>query len=301
MRALFGVFPLVLLVVFLLGADPLRAQGPSMEEADVLYQAENWQGAAEAYGSIAKREPKNARAQFRLGVALHRLGKYREALEVYQKAEKNGVPTAIVGYNMAASYAALGDREEAFECLATAVKNEFSQVDKLKSDADLASLRDDPRFEELVQQADVNARPCELLPEYGQFDFWVGEWEVTAGGQTAGENRIDKLVQGCMLFENWTSAGGGSGKSINYFDPGKRKWIQVWMDSGGGLIEVEGELIDGSLDFRGHHTYRDGRVEPYRMKFTPLDGGKARQFIEQSKDDGETRYVWFDGTYSPKN
>ncbi len=175
MRALFGVFPLVLLVVFLLGADPLRAQGPSMEEADVLYQAENWQGAAEANGSIAKREPKNARAQFRLGVALHRLGKYREALEVYQKAEKNGVPTAIVGYNMAASYAALGDREKAFECLATAVKNEFSQVDKLKSDTDLASLRDDPRFEELVQQADVNARPCELLPEYGQFDFWVGE------------------------------------------------------------------------------------------------------------------------------
>jgi len=271
-----------------------------MEEANVLFQAEDWQGALEAYGSIARREPKNARAQFRLGVALHRLGKYQEALEAYEKAEQKGVPTAIVAYNIAASYAALGDREKAFEWLTTAVKDEFSQVDKLKSDTDLASLRDDPRFAQLVEQADVNARPCELLPEYQEFDFWVGEWEVTAGGQTAGENHIDKLVQGCMLLENWKSAGGGSGKSINYFDPGKRKWIQVWMDSGGGLIEVEGELVDGSMDFRGKHTYRDGRIEQYRMKFTPLEGGKVRQFIEQSKDDGETWYVWFDGNYSPK-
>ncbi len=51
-----------------------------------------------------------------------------------------------------------------------------------------------------------------MRPDLYQFDFWVGEWEVTAGGQTAGENRI-----------------------------------------------------------------------------------------EQSKDDGETWYLWFDGTYNPKN
>lgn len=300
MRALFSTSVFIFLIVFLLGAGPLCAQVPSMEEANVLYQAENWQGAVEAYGSIARLEPKNARAQFRLGVSLHRLGKYLEALEAYEKAELNGVPAAIVGYNYAATYALLGDREQALERITTAVKDGSTQVNKLKSDPDLAGLRDDPRFEELVRQADVNARPCELLPEYGQFDFWVGEWEVTAGGQTAGENRIDKLVKGCMLFENWTSAGGGSGKSINYFDPGKRKWIQVWMDSGGELIEAEGELVDGSMDFRGKHTYRDGRIEQYRMKFTPLEGGKVRQFIEQSKDDGETWYVWFDGTYVPK-
>lgn len=300
MRALFQALTLIFLVTFLPGADPIGAQGTSMEEANVLYQAESWQEAVEAYESIAKREPENARAQFRLGVVLHRLGRYQEALEAYQKAEQYGVPTAIVGYNSAASYVLLGDREKGFAWLATAVEDGFTQVDKLKEDPDLAGLREDPRFAKLVQQADVNARPCELLPEYRQFDFWVGEWDVTAGGQKAGENRIDKLVQGCMLLENWTSAGGGSGKSINYFDPGKRKWIQVWMDSGGELIEVEGELVDGAMDFRGKHTYRDGRIEPYRMKFTPLSGGKVRQFIEQSKDDGETWYVWFDGTYSPK-
>ena len=300
MRALFPMSAFIFSIMLLPGADQLRAQGPSMEEANVLYQAENWQGTVEAYREIAKREPKNARAQFRLGVALHRLGKYQQALDAYENAEQNGVPPAIVGYNVAASYAALDDREKAFEWLTTAVKDEFSQVDKLKSDADLASLRDDPRFAELVHQADVNARPCELLAEYQQFDFWVGAWDVMSAGQTAGENRIDKLVQGCMLVENWTSAGGGTGKSINYFDPGKRKWIQVWMDSGGGLIQVEGELVDGSMDFRGTHTYRDGRVEQYRMKFTPLEDGNVRQFIEQSKDDGETWYVWFDGSYSPK-
>ena len=50
-----------------------------------------------------------------------------------------------------------------------------------------------------------------------QFDFWVGHWRVTEHGKPAGENRIERILDGCALLENWTGAQGGAGKSLNFF------------------------------------------------------------------------------------
>ena len=41
-----------------------------------------------------------------------------------------------------------------------------------------------------------------------QFDFWIGEWEVTAGGKPAGMNSIQPILDGCVLQENWKGSGG---------------------------------------------------------------------------------------------
>ncbi len=144
--------------------------------------------------------------------------------------------------------------------------------------------------------------PCEADTTYRQFDFWVGEWDVfNSEGQQAGTNRIEKLLGGCLLLENWTSARGSEGKSINYYDPIRKRWVQTWVDGQGGIIAVEGGLEDGAMRFEGEHLYPDGRREAYRMSFTPRADGSVRQFIEQSKDGGSTWYVWFDGTYVRKH
>ena len=142
--------------------------------------------------------------------------------------------------------------------------------------------------------------PCESDERHRQFDFWIGQWEVRgAGGKLAGTNTIEKTLNGCLLIENWTSVGGGSGKSVNYFDPGTGKWKQDWIDAGGGVIHYEGEFRDGAMRFEGVNYNRDGSSEPSRMAFTPLGDGTVRQFIEQSSDGGESWYVWFDAIYSP--
>ena len=44
---------------------------------------------------------------------------------------------------------------------------------------------------------------------------------------------------------------------------------------------------------------RDGSRIRSRMTLTPLEGGRVRQLIEQSSDEGATWTVWFDGTYVP--
>ena len=47
----------------------------------------------------------------------------------------------------------------------------------------------------------------------------------------------------------------------------------------------------------GEHLYRNGKREMIRGAWTPLPDGRVRQLLEQSRDEGKTWYVWFDGIY----
>ncbi len=68
---------------------------------------------------------------------------------------------------------------------------------------------------------------------FKQFDFWLGEWNVTTpDGTLAGENLITSEENGCLVLERWRSAGGGTGQSYNYFNPATEKWRQVWISQG---------------------------------------------------------------------
>jgi hypothetical protein len=149
-------------------------------------------------------------------------------------------------------------------------------------------------------QEDERPAPCRDAV-YGQFDFWIGTWDVyNPEERHVGTNVIEPIHGGCALREEWTSAGGGTGSSVNYYDPQAQAWKQLWVDGRGGIIDVEGRFTDGAMRFEGVHIYPDGRVEQYRMTFTPQENGYVRQFIEQSKDDGATWYTWFDGLYVPE-
>ena len=139
---------------------------------------------------------------------------------------------------------------------------------------------------------------CEASAPHRQFDFWLGEWDVTAGGKQAGVNRISKILAGCVLLEEWTGNGGSEGKSFNSYDGKAGQWVQNWVDRSGGNILARGGLRDGAMRLEGVHTYGDGHTELFRMTFTPNPDGSVRQHIEESKDDGKTWYVWFDGTYT---
>lgn len=51
-------------------------------------------------------------------------------------------------------------------------------------------------------------RPCSGL-EYAPMDFWIGTWNVVNGrGELEGHNRIDKVLNGCAIIENWKEVSG---------------------------------------------------------------------------------------------
>jgi hypothetical protein len=155
--------------------------------------------------------------------------------------------------------------------------------------------------DETADAADRKARPCEYDERYRAFDFWIGHWEVAnAQGQVAGTNLIEKAEQGCLLLERWTGRSGGTGTSMNFYDPAIDKWVQVWVSAGGVVINIEGGLEDGSMVLVGTLVARDGTATPFRGTWTPLPDGRVRQFFEQSTDDGKTWTPWFDGYYTRK-
>lgn len=145
------------------------------------------------------------------------------------------------------------------------------------------------------QQARAN--PCDAAP-YRAFDFWLGEWEVFGtDGNKAGDNIISKEENGCLLLEKWTSAGGGTGQSYNFYDPGLKKFRQVWVSTGAN-IDYAGGLNDaGEMVMEGEIFYRNGTSFPFRGTWTPNEDGSVRQYFQQYNPETETWDDWFTGIY----
>jgi hypothetical protein len=68
----------------------------------------------------------------------------------------------------------------------------------------------------LAQQSSKGCNCCS--PEYRQFNFWVGEWEVfNQKGEKVGTNKIVSMQDSCVIQENWVSDG-QTGTSYNFYN-----------------------------------------------------------------------------------
>jgi hypothetical protein len=147
------------------------------------------------------------------------------------------------------------------------------------------------------------ARLCES-EEYRQFDFWIGDWNVTSAGQAAGTNAIQPIHNGCALQENWQGDGEGgiSGTSFNIYDQATGQWHQTWVDSSGTLLLLDGGLVDGVMVLSGKRPARNGKgMTLHRISWTPNPDGSLRQLWEVSTDDGKNWTMLFDGLYTLQN
>lgn len=268
----------------------------TMAEAEALYQAQKWAEAVRAFESLVKAEPANGRAWLRLGGALHQLGQYERAAVALERAVEISL-SPVAMYNLACAYARLNEKDKAFEWLNKALNAGFPQLSLLQQDDDLAGLRADARYREVVALGERLTKPCLYAAENRQFDFWVGEWDVQMGGQPAGTNSVKPILDGCVIFENWTGALGGTGKSFNFYNAATHKWQQTWVDNTGSVLELAGDYADGQMRFSGASLRPDGSKLLHRLTFFKLSPERVRQFWEQSTDGGKNWTVSFDGMY----
>ncbi len=133
--------------------------------------------------------------------------------------------------------------------------------------------------------------------EARQFDFWVGNWDVTVGGKNAGTNNVTLEEDRCVIHEHWTGSRGGTGQSFNFFDRGAGKWHQFWVDNAGNYLHLTGTYADGRLVLTGVAPGPDGKPADQRLTFFNNADGTVRQFWETSSDQGATWQVAFDGLY----
>lgn len=295
-------FILIAVILFILGGGlEFQAQqtpsgpSPQMAAAGELYKQQKWTEAAAAFAEVTKAEPNNGRAWYFLGMSLHTLGKYEQAIEAFQKnvAIANN-PNSM--YNIACGYARLKQNDKAFEWLEKSLMAGIAPLVNIETDPDLENLRTDPRFKKMTELADRQKRPCIYSAEARQFDFWVGDWEVfNTAGQKAGTNSVQLFSDGCGLLENWTGTI-GDGKSINFYDSGTGKWYQSWIGTGGGALRYAGNFKDGAMRFEGE-TMANGQKTLQKLTFTKIDENTVRQLFEASNDDGKTWVVTTDLKY----
>ena len=134
----------------------------------------------------------------------------------------------------------------------------------------------------------------------GEFDFWVGEWEVREGERLAGVNGIEKLHDGAVIVENWKGTSGATGTSLNFFDPILNKWRQVYVANDRTIWDMTGEYTDGAMRFEGKVTDADGTTKLTRVTFFKLESDRVRHTEDNSSDGGETWINVWDAIYLRK-
>ena len=141
-------------------------------------------------------------------------------------------------------------------------------------------------------------------PPVHRLDFWLGYWDVfLATGERDGRNRIEKLLDGFAVQENWTELDGHEGKSWFYFYGPEQRWKQVWVTDG-GFVKEKAQVADGpagSTRFRGEISLPDGHKLLDQTTLTPEADGRVRQVIEQSRDNGATWKMVYDAYYVRRN
>ena len=275
------------------------------KEANTAYEAKNWERAAKLYEELSKdMTTPPPSVWLRLGAALRSLGRYEEALAAFEKAGQSGA--GLFGeYGKAAVYVALNQPEKAFASLDKAVQQGYADPDALTSDPDLSVLRNDPRFARIVEQAKKNQRPCAYTPENRQFDFWLGEWNVstTQGAVPSGNSKIELILEDCVVQENWKSLNSPyAGKSYNIYNASLKRWEQYWVDNVGGNIFFYGGLKDGVMDYWTDDLPQpDGTKLKRHLQFFKLGSDSVRQFSQGSSDGGKSWQVEYDFTYIRKS
>ena len=156
-------------------------------------------------------------------------------------------------------------------------------------------------FLSLSAGAQQNAAPCRG-PEFAQFDFWVGDWNVAsaANGTHRGTSHVSKEMGGCVVWENWTSAGSPYfGKSYNTWNVNLKRWEQYWVDNSAGVMFFHGGLKDGAMDYWTDEVPQvSGGTLLRHLQFIKLGPDKVRQFSQASTDGGKTWHAEYDLIYT---
>lgn len=153
--------------------------------------------------------------------------------------------------------------------------------------------------------AQNNPKPCSSS-EARQFDFWVGEWQLTwddgKGGVATGTNSVTQLFDGCVIQENFKdTAQSFLGMSVSMYSTILNKWQQTWVDNQGAYLDFIGEFKDGKMTLERNFTTANGKKHFQRMIFYNISKNELDWNWEKSEDEGKTWTLAWKIQYKRKN
>jgi hypothetical protein len=283
----------VLTLAMLLTAEP----SDSLRAANEAFARNDWPRAAELYRAAVQAHPDQGSSWARLGRSLREMGRAREALAAFQKAESLGFAAPLMQYQRALAHAHLGEKDAALALLRPLVEQQFGPPPGYPPVDQDPAVAEDARFKALATKFAAISAPC-IQPgsPWRQLDFWLGAWDVyDRSGNLAGQSRIERILGDCVVLESWK--GSAEGKSFNTWNAGRKRWEQSWVDAGGQPVFFTGQLEQGVMVYHSDQPQPDGSRYERRLTFTPLSGPRVRQFSQGSADGGKTWTTEYDLIY----
>ncbi|HLZ02756.1 MAG TPA: hypothetical protein VKR55_11470 [Bradyrhizobium sp.] len=311
--------------------EALSADGPAHDRADkmMLYGQfiGAWDGTVTRYGANGERFDSSAEVHFgwalqgraiqdvwivpsRLGRAPGEADKMNgTTLRIYDPQHDNWQITFIdpvrqthdrmtgrqVGVDIVQEY-----RDQAGTicqwCFTEIEANSFHWISRVSSD-ERATWRLTAEYYLRRRKRPEQTQADAALPESAAFDFWQGAWRVTDpnDGKLLGFSKVDRILGGRVLHEQWSGADGYCGESFNIFDKDRRCWHQSWVSDDGTLLLLDGGSVDRAMDLQG--AAADG--ERHRIRWTPQADGSVLQLWEASGDGGASWRLRLAGLYRP--
>ena len=136
-------------------------------------------------------------------------------------------------------------------------------------------------------------RPC-TSPEAREFDFWVGEWDLSWDENGKGKNTVQLVLSDCVVHEQFdgTPTMPLRGWSVSTFDQKSGKWKQTWVDNQGGYLDFVGEYRDGRMVLSREATI-NGKKGLQRMVWQDIQKNQIEWYWDRSFDGGESwETVW---------
>src|ERR1700733_9235884 len=121
-------------LIFVLIPVAVSPQSPSLNNvafaaADKAYSSQNWTEAEIQYSALTKQSSANAHYWYRLSISARHRKDFDIALNAMQKAKtlgaSNGLPAFIADYEIADTYAAMGDSDRALMSLKASADGGF--------------------------------------------------------------------------------------------------------------------------------------------------------------------------------
>ena len=127
-----------------------------------------------------------------------------------------------------------------------------------------------------------------------QFDFWLGDWNLTWGDDQHGVNRIRSILDGKVIQENFESEGADKliGLSVSVYNPIDQKWRQTWVDNQNSYLDFVGEWQDDKMILQ-RNAVVEGQSVIQRMVWYDIQTDRFLWNWERSSDNGQTwKVLW---------
>jgi hypothetical protein len=125
-----------------------------------------------------------------------------------------------------------------------------------------------------------------------EFDFWLGDWDVTWGDNQRGRNKVEAILDGAVILEQFDGQAASPlrGMSVSVYHPGRAEWRQTWVDNQGSYWAFAGGFAEGRMTL-GTDEVRSGQAVKLRMQWHNIEANAFDWHWQRSEDGGQTWQV----------